>query len=128
MARRRTATTNVRPRRRRSRAPSTLSIGVRRFEPIIRQRSALGPRIDQILGRPAVEVVLRHARLRELLPAVVLTGGEGAEQRVAADLLVAARVVDLVELVAAAELSSHCVPQELHELDALDGVDAARAP
>src|SRR5215470_2364344 len=84
--------------------------------------------IDQILGGPAVEIVLRHARLRELLPAVVLTRGERAEQGVAADLLVAAGVVDLVELMAATELGSHGVPQELHELDALDGVDAARAP
>src|SRR5262252_7524134 len=83
--------------------------------------------VDQVLGRPPVEVVLRHAGLRELFPSVVLTRGEGAEQRVAADLLVAARVVDLVQLVPAAELGAHRVPQELHELDALDGVDAARA-
>src|SRR5215471_18356148 len=83
--------------------------------------------VDQVLGRPPVEVVLRHAGLRELFPSVVLTRGERAEQRVAADLLVAAGVIDLVELVAAPELGSHRVPQELHELDALDGVDAARA-
>src|SRR5215475_15310497 len=83
--------------------------------------------IDQILGRPPVEVVLRHARLGELLPAVVLPGAQGAEQRVAPDLLVAAGVVDLVELVAAAELRPDGVPEELHELDALHGVDTARA-
>src|SRR5262249_61326811 len=85
-------------------------------------------RIYEVLGRPTVEVVLGHARLRELLPAVVLAGGEGAEQRVAADLLVAARVVDLVELVAAAELRAHRVPQKLHELHALHGLDAPPAP
>src|SRR5215471_14030213 len=66
--------------------------------------------IDQILGGPPVEVVLRHAGLRELLPAVVLPGGEGTEQGVAADLLVAAGIVDLVELVAATELGAHGVP------------------
>ena len=49
------------------------------------------------------------------------------KQRVAADLLVAAGVVDLVELVAAAELGADRVPQELHQLDALDRVDTARA-
>src|SRR5215468_7655071 len=84
-------------------------------------------RVDEILGRPAVQVVLGHARLRELLPAVVLSRRQRAEERVAADLLVAARVVDLIELVAAAELAADGVPEELHQLDALDGVDAARA-
>src|SRR5215510_13266986 len=85
-------------------------------------------RVHEILGRPAVEVVLRHAALCELLPVVVLPGGEGTEQGVATDFLVAARVVDLVQLVPAAELGAHRVPQELHELDPLHGVDAARAP
>src|SRR5581483_88915 len=59
---------------------------------------------DQLLRPPAVEVVLGHTGIGEGLGAVVLTGGLRAEQRVAPDLLVAARVVDLVELVTAAEL------------------------
>src|SRR5215510_15976380 len=80
------------------------------------QRAGPG-RVDQILDRPPVKVVLRHAGLGELLPAVVLTGAQGAEQGVAPDLLVAAGVVDLIELVAAAELGANGVPQELHELD-----------
>src|SRR5215475_11789387 len=83
--------------------------------------------IHQILRRPSVEVVLRHARLGEPLPAVVLSGSEGAEQGVAPDFLVAARVVDLVQLVAAAELRPDRVPQELHQLDPLHSVDTAGA-
>src|SRR5262245_11680414 len=75
------------------------------------------PDVDQVLRLPAVDVVLGHAALGELLPAIVLPRGQGTEQRVAPDLLVAARVVDLVELVAAAELAADRVPQELHELD-----------
>ena len=36
------------------------------------------PRIDDVIRRPAVEVVLGHARFRKLLPAIVLAGGDGA--------------------------------------------------
>src|SRR5262245_40184631 len=84
--------------------------------------------VDPVLRLPAVDVVLGHAALGELLPAIVLPRGERAEQRVAPDLLVAAGVVDLVELVAAAELCADGVPQELHQLDPLDRLDSARAP
>src|SRR5437867_9632812 len=48
-------------------------------------------RVDEVLRLPPVQIVLGHARLGELLPAVVLAGGERAEQRVASDLFVAAR-------------------------------------
>src|SRR5262245_62470513 len=85
---------------------------------------ALG--VDEVASRPAVEVVFRHARLGELFPAVVLPGRERPEEGVAPDFLVAARVVDLVELVPAAELGADRVPQELHELDAPHCVDTAR--
>jgi hypothetical protein len=40
---------------------------------------------------------------------------------------VAARVVDLVELVATAELGPDRVPQQLHQLHAPDRVGAARS-
>src|SRR5262249_60950064 len=90
-------------------------------------RRAESVRVGQVLRLPAVDVVLAHAALGELLPAVVLARGEGTEQGVAADLLVAARVVDLVELVPAAELGADRVPQKLHELDPLDRVDTAGA-
>src|SRR5947207_7384455 len=83
-------------------------------------------RVDEVLGRPAVQVVLGLARLGELLPALVLARRERAEQGVAPDLLVAARVVDLVELVAPAELAADRVPQELHQLDAAHRVYPAR--
>src|SRR2546428_5006661 len=84
--------------------------------------------VDQVLRLPPVEIVLRHAGLGELLPALVLARGDGAEERVAPDLLVAAGVVDLVELVPAPELGPDRVPQELHELDPPDRVHAARSP
>src|SRR4030095_3526667 len=86
-----------------------------------------GLRGHEVLRRPAVEVVLGHARLRELLEPVVLARRERAGERVAPDLLVASREVDFVELVAAAELAAHGVPQELHELHAVDGVDSVGA-
>src|SRR5437588_6855311 len=102
-----------------SRVDSSMSsLSARRAEPAD---------VDEILHLPSVQIVLGHAALGELLPAIVLAGGERAEQRVAADLLVAAGVVDLVELVPAAELGADRVPQELHELDPLDRVDPARA-
>src|SRR5438132_3216365 len=100
----------------------------RRPPPSRSGQRAEAARIHQILGLPSVEVVLRHARLGKLLPAIVLAGAERAEERVASDLLVAAGVVDLVQLVPAAELGADGVPQELHELDPLDGVHAARSP
>src|SRR5262249_43770734 len=104
---------------RRTRAPESPS-------PLTAESAQCAVRLrrHEVLCRPPVEVVLRHARLRELLPAVVLARGQRAEERVAADLLVAARVVDLVELVAAAELGADRVPQELHQLDPAHGVDA----
>src|SRR5262245_44913886 len=86
---------------------------------------ALG--VDEVSSRPAIEVVFSHARLGELFPAVVLAGGERPEEGVAPDLFVAARIVDLVELVTAGELGTDCVPQELHELDAPHCVDTVRA-
>src|SRR5437870_12740363 len=84
--------------------------------------------VDQVLRLPPVQIVLGHAALSELLPPIVLARGERTEQRVAPDLFVAAGVIDLVELVATAELGADRVPQELHELDPLDRVDPARPP
>src|SRR6267142_3400855 len=84
-------------------------------------------RRDQIGRGPAVEIVLRHALLRESPelrgPAAVL----GHLPRDQADGLGSARVVPLVQLVAAAELGADRVPQELHELDAIDRVGAVGA-
>src|SRR6516164_3736391 len=83
--------------------------------------------IDEIGDCPALEIVFGHALVRKALPALVLARGERSEQRVAADFLVAAGVVDLIEFVARAELCANRIPQELHQLDALDRRDAARA-
>src|SRR5262249_52366047 len=90
-------------------------------------RRANPAHVDEVLRLPPVDVVLGHAALGEVLPAIVLARGERAEQRIAADLLVAARGIDLVQLVPAAELGSDRVRQELHQLHALDRVDAAGA-
>src|SRR5262245_66151404 len=76
-------------------------------------------RIGEVGHLPAVEIVFGHAFLGEALEAVGIAGGLRAEQAVAADLLGRAAVVDLVELVPAAELAGHGVPQELEQLHAL---------
>src|SRR5262245_38690609 len=82
---------------------------------------------DQIGRHPAVEVVLCHAALGE---AAELSRGAALlrhRQRDDADDLGAARIVALIELVAAAELRADGVPEQLHQLDAIHGVDAAGA-
>src|SRR3984957_9821520 len=76
-------------------------------------------RMGEIGDLPAVEVVLRHAIFGEALEAIGVAGGLGAEQTVAANLLGRAAVIDLIELVTAAELGSDAVPKKLHQLDAL---------
>src|SRR5207247_2286077 len=53
--------------------------------------------VDQIGDGPAGEVVFGHAAVGEGLPLFGLARGARPEDRKAADLLVAARVVDLVE-------------------------------
>src|SRR5207245_10617496 len=82
--------------------------------------------VDQVLRLPPVQIVLGHAALSELLPPIVLARGERTEQRVAPDLFVAAGVIDLVELVATAELGADSVPPDLHELEPIDIVDPPR--
>src|SRR5437588_609269 len=61
------------------------------------------------------------------LPFRRLTVGIGPEDREAADLLVAAGIIHLVEFVPRPEFGADRVPQELHQLDPLDGAHAARA-
>src|SRR4051812_13781732 len=67
-------------------------------------------RIDQIGCGPAVQVVLRHARIRESLPSIILPGGDRSEQRVPADLLMAAGVIHLIEFVPCAEFGANRIP------------------
>src|SRR5208282_703476 len=83
--------------------------------------------IGQIRHLPAVEIVLRHAILGEALEAVGIAGRLRAEQAIAADFFGRAAVVDLVELVPAAEFRRQAVPEQLHQLDALLGLVAAGA-
>src|SRR6267143_1299571 len=82
---------------------------------------------DQIGRDPAIQIVLGHTLLGESLelggPAAVLRHLPRDE----AHGLGRARVVTLVELVAAAELGADGVPQKLHELDALHRVGAVGA-
>src|SRR5581483_139083 len=73
-------------------------------------------RIEQVRHGPAVEVVFGHALLGEALEAGGVAGGVGAEQGGTAELLRRAAIVDLVELVAAAELAGDGIPEELHQL------------
>ena len=61
--------------------------------------------IGEVGHLPAVEVVFGHAFLGEALEAVGIAGRLRAEQAIAADLLGRAAVVDLVELMTAAELA-----------------------
>src|SRR5437870_3090403 len=85
-------------------------------------------RIDQIGDDPSVQVVFRHALLRQTLHpvdrAVPLRHPVALELR----QLVAARVRALVQLVAAAELAPDRVPEQLYELDLVERRVAARAP
>ena len=67
------------------------------------------------------------AGVGEALAAVDGAGRRRDEERLDADVLVVAGVVALVELVAAAELAADGVPEQLHQLDALDRVVAAGA-
>jgi hypothetical protein len=62
--------------------------------------------VDEVGHGPAGEVVFRHALVGERLPFRRLPGRIGAEDGKAAYLLVAAGVVDLVKLVARAELGA----------------------
>src|SRR4051794_41238801 len=66
--------------------------------------------IDQIGHRPAGEVVFGHALVGEGLPLRRLTVGIGPEDREAADFLVAAGIVDLIEFVPSPELATDRVP------------------
>src|SRR5439155_5279855 len=84
-------------------------------------------RRDQVGHRPAVEVVLGHALLGEAPERLRLAARLGHVQGDDADGLRPARVVALVQLVPPAELGPHGVPEELHQLDALDGAGAVGA-
>ena len=72
---------------------------------------------------------LEHARrlANERDHAVIGPGRARIEQRLDADVLVVARIVDLVKLMAPAELGADRVPQQLHDLDALAIADIVRA-
>src|SRR5881394_2703518 len=83
--------------------------------------------IRQVGNAPAVEIVLGHAFLGEALELVGVTGGLCAEERIAADFLGRAAVVDLVELVTAAEFAADRIPQKLHQLHPLFRLVAVRA-
>src|SRR5471032_3091381 len=77
--------------------------------------------IGEIWDRPAVEIVFGHALLGEALEAGGVARRLGAEQAIAPNLLGRAGIIDLVELVAAAEFGADRVPQQLEQLDPLLG-------
>ena len=80
--------------------------------------------IGEVGHLPAVEIVFGHAFLGEALEAVGIARRLRAEQAIAPDLLGRAAVVDLVELVPAAELGCQAVPEELEQFNALLGLVA----
>src|ERR1043166_9013908 len=67
-------------------------------------------RVEPGVANPALLVVVGHAGLGERYHLVVGAGALGIEQRLDADVLVVAGVVDLIELVARAERGSHPGP------------------
>src|SRR5262245_2889246 len=90
-------------------------------------RGARGPgrRLRHVLGvepgrvAPTLLVVVGHALLGQRHHPVERARAARVPHALDADVLVVAGVVDLVELVAAAELGPDRVPQQLHDLDAL---------
>src|ERR1044072_191931 len=94
-----------------------------RFQPFIRplrtsRRSSNEERSGTV--QPDRSYSSRHWSTNPLA-ASALAARDLREQQLRADVLVVARVVALVELVAPAELGAHRVPQELHHLHPLLG-------
>src|SRR3984893_13955471 len=95
--------------------PRTRSAGVnslrwsRCFRLALAQRADV-VRVDKIGYGPAVEVVFGHALVGKALPPLVWPRADRRAQGVDANFLMAAGVVDLVELVAGAELAADRVP------------------
>src|SRR5438105_13961946 len=85
-------------------------------------------RSHQVGHGPAVQVGPGQALLGEGLEAVELARRLLRLHDVRADRLVGAGVVPLVQLVPAAELGAHGVPEQLHHLHPADGVVAVGAP
>src|SRR3984957_12591612 len=85
-------------------------------------------RIDEVRCRPPTQIVFLHACLGKTLPPLVLAGCDRPEQRITANLLMAAGVIYFVKFVSGAEFGADRVPQEFHQFDTLDRRHAAGAP
>src|ERR1700730_2854330 len=83
-------------------------------------------RIDQIGYGPAVEIVFRHALLSKTLVFGGLPEHVGCHQDFETNALVIAKVITLIEFMPTAELAAHRVPQQLHELDTVEGTVTIR--
>src|SRR3954454_20411011 len=84
-------------------------------------------RADPGIAGPALLVIIGETLVGERDHPVIGARAARIEQRLDADVLVVAGVVDFVELVPAAELGPDRIPQELHDLDALAIADVVRA-
>ena len=78
-------------------------------------------------NRPAVLVVLRQAAVDHRHHLVHVAGGLRLAQTLQADFVLAAGVVDLIQLVTAAELAADGIPHQFQDLDALHVVHAVGA-
>src|ERR1700758_4663781 len=82
--------------------------------------------VDQIGYDPAVEIVLRHALLSETLVLGGLPEHVRYHQDFEANTLVITKVIPLIEFMPAGKLGPHRVPQQLHELDTVEGTVTIR--
>src|ERR1019366_8531697 len=83
-------------------------------------------RIAPHIAGPAVGVVVGHALVDQRLHRRHVPPALCAGQRLGADVLPPAGVVALIQFVPAADLGADRVPQQLHDLDPLDILDAVR--
>src|SRR4029078_8563353 len=68
--------------------------------------------VDQVGHRPPVQIVFRHALLREAFIFGCLAERLSHHEHLEANALVAAEVIAFVELVASAELGTHGIPHQ----------------
>ena len=84
--------------------------------------------LTQVGISPAVRVVFGHALLDHRLHLAQATAALRAGQNLRTDIFPASGVVALIQFVPAGEFGSHGIPQQFHDLDALDMTNVVRAP
>jgi len=85
--------------------------------------------IHQIGRYPAIQIVFREATLKRSPSSIGVSRGQRTEQRhKRRDFLVAAAVVDFVQLMPAAELRADGIPQQFHPASTRSSADAPPDP